>query len=390
MYLSKTILACLVVMLGLSCTERESADDVKFENTFKGARMDSVQKLGDNRFIAYISPAFEPVNPSAYFAFAVSAKDRRTIEITLDYAEHKHRYLPKLSLDKSSWTVIDSSRIVLDTLKHTATIKVEASPTKLFIAAQEIESSKDTYDWLDGMVKEHPETKKRISGETVLGHPNYCLEFENEETKDGIALVARQHPPETPGGTIGFKAFYEELFSDAEIAKEFRGQFNIYTFPLLNPDGADMGNWRHNANGVDLNRDWQDFTQPETKMVKAYFEEKLEKGKKIRFALDFHTSFSGPYLLVLDSLNLIKSKGITSTWIKNIEDNSSFLVEDRKRSQELPYCYNYFFNQLKCEAVTYEDGDEIDRAQIRQRAKVYAKELMKTLIAKKKANAFND
>ena len=149
----------------------------------------------------------------------------------------------------------------------------------------------------------------------------------------------------------------------------------------MNPDGADMGNWRHNANGKDLNRDWIDFSQPETQMVKSFLADKTSVGKKVRFGIDFHTSFSGPYLLVLDSINENTPGRIIPNWIENIEENSNYTVNNRKRSQELPYCYNYFFNELNAEAVTYEDGDEIDRAIIRKKAKVYAEQLMKTLLS---------
>jgi murein tripeptide amidase MpaA len=157
-------------------------------------------------------------------------------------------------------------------------------------------------------------------------------------------------------------------------------EFNIYTFPFINPDGVDMGNWRHNANGVDLNRDWVDFTQPETQMVDNYLTHKISKGKKILFAIDFHTSYSGPYLLILDSINEIKTNKIISNWIHHIENNSQFKVDARRRSQDLPYCYNYFFKKFNSEAVTYEEGDEVDRNVIKKIAQVYAKEFMATLI----------
>jgi len=153
----------------------------------------------------------------------------------------------------------------------------------------------------------------------------------------------------------------------------------MYTFPLLNPDGVDMGNWRHNANGVDLNRDWVDFSQPETQTARDFILNKVKEGKTINYAIDFHTSHSGPYMLVLDSINLKKVKGLTSRWIKGIEDNSKFKVEARKRSQVLPYCYNWFYNAFNTEAVTYEDGDEEDREIIKKRAKIYAQHFMKTM-----------
>lgn len=371
----------------MACTKKK-ADEISFDNSFKGARLDSIKNLGNNKFIAYISPAFEPTNPSSYFAFAVSSKTKKKIQVQLNYGTYKHRYIPKLSMDKISWKKIDSKNILIDTVNHTATIKLSVTPQKLYVAAQEIETTEDTYKWVSELLNQNPNLKKVVAGKTALNNDNYCLELENENVKNAIGLIARQHPPETPGGTVGFKAFYETLLADTEIANNFRTHFNIYAFPLFNPDGADMGNWRHNANGVDLNRDWKEFTQPETKMAKKYFENKVKQGQNIRFALDFHTSHSGPYLLVLDSLNQSKSKHITSDWIQNIVANSKFKVQDRKRSQELPYCYNYFYNQFGCEAVTYEDGDEVDRTIIKQKAKVYANELMKTLINKVETNAF--
>lgn len=382
----------LVFLIGcvFSCAKKKVIDDVNFDGNFAGARLDSVEVLGNNKYVAHILPAFEPVNKSPYFAFSVSSKTNKNIEVKLNYDNYKHRYIPKLSVDRKSWTNIEEKDIKVDTTTGIATLQLKVSPQKLYVAAQEIETSKDTYLWVDNILKSHPEVKKIVAGKTALNNNNYCLEIENENIKSAIGLIARQHPPETPGGTVGFKAFYETLLSGTETAKTFREHFNIYAFPLFNPDGADMGNWRHNAKGADLNRDWKDFTQPETQMAKKYFANKAKEGNKIRFAIDFHTSYSGPYLLVLDSINEVKTQKIIPDWIKNIETNSSFKVEARRRSQDLPYCYNYFYNEFGSESVTYEDGDEIDRDIIRDRAKVYANQLMKTLINKIEANAFKN
>jgi hypothetical protein len=337
--------------------------------------------------MAYILPAFEPVNTSPWYAFSVSSKSDMEIEVKLNYGNYKHRYIPKLSTDRILWRKIEKSKIKIDTATGIATLNLSISSQKLYVAAQEIESSKDTYLWMDKILKKNPELKKVVAGKTVLNNDNYVIEFEKENIKKAIVIVASQHPPEIPGGTFGFKAFFEELMSNTEIAKQFRNKFNIYTFPLLNPDGADKGNWRHNANGVDLNRDWVDFSQPETQMVKTYLINKVKEGNKIRFAIDFHTSHSGPYMLVLDSINELKTKRIIPNWIQNIEANSKFEVEARRRSQELPYCYNWFFNTLSSEAVTYEDGDEIDRTIITKKAKIYAQQLMITM---NDNNEFND
>ena len=382
--LSKRLIYFLLILATISCSNQKN--EVVFDTSFDGARLDSLIIINENTFETIIKPAFEPVNKSPWFAFAVSSDYSKTINVTLNYGDYKHRYIPKLSHDKKTWKKIKLQNISIDTTNGTATLKLNISSKKLYVAAQELESSKKTYDWVDKIIKNNPELKKVVAGKTVLNNNNYSIELVNKNIKNSIVLIARQHPPEIPGGTIGFKSFFETLMSGNKTAKQFREKFNIYTFPLLNPDGADLGNWRHNANGVDLNRDWVDFTQPETKMVKQYVEDKVKNGKKIQFALDFHTSYSGPYLLVLDSINTSKTKKIIPSWIQGIENNSDFKVEARRRSQELPYCYNYFINTFNCEAVTYEDGDEVDREIIKERAKFYAKFLMKTMLLKLENN----
>lgn len=357
-----------------------SKGNVVFDSSFKGARLDSVSDLGNDRYIAHISPSFEPVNKSPWFAFGISSTKEKQIEVVLNYGVYKHRYTPKLSNDKKTWKKIEKENIEVDTVNGTALLKLSVTPNQLFVSAQEIESSVDTYLWIDSLLLSHPKINKIIAGKTALNKNLYSLEIKNTNINNAIVLIARQHPPEVPGGTIGFKAFFETIMANTKIANDFRKKFNIYTFPLLNPDGADLGNWRHNANGADLNRDWVDFKQPETKTVKDYFENKVKKGQNLRFMIDFHTSYSGPYFLILDSINELKTQKITAEWITNIERDSNFKLEARRRSQELPYCYNYFFNTFGCEGITYEDGDEIDRKIIKERAKVFAKELMKTLL----------
>ena len=46
-----------------------------------------------------------------------------------------------------------------------------------------------------------------------------------------------------------------------------------YIIPCQNPDGVALGNSRLNANGVDLNREWNDATQPETIAIDSFFRE---------------------------------------------------------------------------------------------------------------------
>ena len=75
------------------------------------------------------------------------------------------------------------------------------------------------------------------------------------------------------------------------MAKRFREQFVTFAVPLMNPDGVDNGHWRHNQGGIDLNRDWQNFNQPETSNIKHFLEQKTGEGYDFVFGGDFHSTW---------------------------------------------------------------------------------------------------
>ena len=95
-------------------------------------------------------------------------------------------------------------------------------------------------------------------------------------------VFGRQHPPEVTGW-LAMKAFVETLNGDSKLAKKFRKKYTTYVVPLMNPDGADLGHWRHNAGGVDLNRDWSQFHHPETQAVRDFLRKKTVEGAKLYF-----------------------------------------------------------------------------------------------------------
>ena len=130
-----------------------------------------------------------------------------------------------------------------------------------------------------------------MAGKTVLDENNYVLELEQELVGASVVSCRQTTPTRSSRRHLfRFNTFIWNCWETVRSRRKFRTQFNIYAFPLLNPDGADMGMWRHNANGKDLNRDWVEFSQPETQTVRDYLDGKVDDGKNIQFAVDFHTS----------------------------------------------------------------------------------------------------
>ncbi|WOH36287.1 M14 family metallopeptidase [Thalassotalea fonticola] len=355
-------------------------EGVYFSNLANGTRLNKVTKLSREHYEITISSEFIPTNSSSFFAFQLWADEKKTIKISLKYTEYKHRYIPKLSEDGLIWRPIKG--LILSESDTTATFDITLSSKKLWLSAQEIESSEHTYEWLDKFISNKSYIRKHSVGKTVLKQDLFVVSSEQESVKPSVVLIARQHPPEIPGGVIAFKAFFEEVMGVSNLAQNFRKEFNIYAFPLLNPDGADNGNWRHNSNGKDLNRDWEAFTQPETLAVKNFVIEKVkQENKSIWFGIDFHTSYNGPYLLILNEENEQMAKTrIIPRLINNINDQTPIFNQYRRRDQDLPYCYNWFYKAFGSEAITYEEGDETDRSIIKARARLYAKSLMQQML----------
>jgi Zinc carboxypeptidase len=108
----------------------------------------------------------------------------------------------------------------------------------------------------------------QIVGQSVLNKPIYVCRIGSGEIK--ILLWSQMHGNESTTTKALFD-FINVLNSDTNLAKQLLSQFTFCCIPMLNPDGAELYT-RENANEVDLNRDSQDQSQPESKILRAVFE----------------------------------------------------------------------------------------------------------------------
>lgn len=108
----------------------------------------------------------------------------------------------------------------------------------------------------------------QIIGKSVLGKSIYS--FEIGEGKNRIFLWSQMHGNESTTTKALFD-FLNVLQSGSELAQKLLNTFTFCSIPMLNPDGATLYT-RENANKVDLNRDSQALTQPESKILRDVFE----------------------------------------------------------------------------------------------------------------------
>lgn len=108
---------------------------------------------------------------------------------------------------------------------------------------------------------------KSVLGQSVLEKPIHLVEVGSGKTK--LLIWSQMHGNESTTTKAVFD-FLSFLTSDDSLAENIRKHFTIKIIPILNPDGAELYT-RANANDVDLNRDFIDLTQPESKLLMELF-----------------------------------------------------------------------------------------------------------------------
>ncbi len=108
-----------------------------------------------------------------------------------------------------------------------------------------------------------------IIGKSVQEKPIYSYRIGSGKSK--ILLWSQMHGNESTTTKALFD-FLKLLNSGSDLANKYLEKFTFLAIPMLNPDGAKLYT-RQNANEVDLNRDSQTLSQPESKILRKTFTE---------------------------------------------------------------------------------------------------------------------
>ncbi len=350
------------------------------DNRFDGARVNDCRFNEDTLQIT-IEAENEPINPSPYYGFKIWSDTEKEILLELNYPNGRHRYYPKLSRNGKSWEWIDSTDFRLAADSVNAYLNLSVSPDTIWLAAQELNTSSDVRAWCLEKAA-HSDVSFSTIGKSRLDRDLLHLEIGRGELrkKEAVLIISRQHPPEVTG-YLAMQAFVDAILEDTPIANAFRAQFRILVFPLMNPDGVDLGHWRHNVGGVDLNRDWAYYHQPEVRQVANYFVKTLRQHKnKAVLGLDFHSTWDDVFYTMTDEVPA-HIKGFKDYWLQGIaEAIPGYTPRDAPSAALTPTSKNWFATQLKADAVTYEIGDDTPRDFIREKGRISAYEMMKLLI----------
>ncbi len=363
---------------------------VFFSNQFEGARLNGVAYDGDNHYTLWITAENTPVNPSPWYAFKVWSKDSMDISLKFTYDGSRSRYYPKISRDGMHFKPLDSTRFKLINpgegefgIKAAPeqieiTVAVDKEPT--WIAAQELYTSTAVKKWVDSLSGK-PFVSNYEIGKSREGRSMNLMEINDGNSRKALMIISRQHPPEVTG-FLAMKSFIETLTGDSDQARAFRKAYTVFNVPLMNPDGVDNGHWRHNGGGIDLNRDWQEFNQPETRAVRDFLKLKSSEGYQFVFGADFHSTWDDIYY-PLDSTVTGNQGKIVFDWIQSISQRLPQKKTNISTSDRLTptmVSRNHFYSAYAMPAIVFELGDNTPRDFLKVKGQVAAEELMRLLM----------
>jgi predicted deacylase len=340
---------------------------------FDGAPAAACAVLGERDFALLITPEHAPpINPSPWYAFRYHATGDAPVRVTLRYLGGQHRYAPKWSDGEGNWRELPTEPAADG--KGTV-IRLPAGSG--MVAAQELLSPADARADLDRW--------SAASGAPVItlgrshdGRPVEAVRLGRADAPRLVILLGRQHPPEV-SGAVAMEAFVDALAERGALP----GDVQVIVVPLLNPDGTARGHWRANRGGIDLNRDWGTFTQPETRAVKGWLDA-LPAGVRPVLMLDFHSTRTNLFYVQGEGEATPAQLRFRQAWLEGREGALAgypFTIEPRDANPGSGTAKNWFHATYAIPAYTYEVADEADRAATRAAAKALAQQVIPALDA---------
>jgi murein tripeptide amidase MpaA len=108
-----------------------------------------------------------------------------------------------------------------------------------------------------------------LAATTPEGRPVPVVTFGDPDQGRTIWVIARQHPGETPASWAVEGLIRRLADASDPVTNALLSRACVFVAPLVNPDGAELGNHRTSATGVNLNRVWDDPDEDDAPEVAA-------------------------------------------------------------------------------------------------------------------------
>lgn len=194
-----------------------------------------------------------------------------------------------VSENGSDWKSIPTETIPTNRIR----LHLQMPGPTLYVARVEPYRLSDLERFLKS-IRSNPLVEIRPIGKTVQGRELEIVRIGRTNAPYRVFLRARAHAWE-PGGNWILEGVTERLLSK-EGAK-FLENYCVYFLPMANKDGVALGRTRFNLQGRDLNRNWNEPSDPqlapENFALEKWLTGMIAAGQKPHLALELHNDGNG-------------------------------------------------------------------------------------------------
>lgn len=340
---------------------------------FEGASRSACYVENERAISILVAPEHQPpINPSPWYAFGYSVAKGEKLTVNVRYVGARHRYAPKWQ-GRGEATGFSAS-----VAEDGSAVSIMLPAGDGVVSGQPLITSAH-YEKLLKQLAVSGKGHRLTLGYSHDGRPIEAVRLGNANAPRLVILLGRQHPPEVTGA-VALDAFALAVAKHMGSGAIDRKEYQFLIVPLLNPDGVARGHWRANLGGIDINRDWGAFSQPETRSVRDWLS-KLPAGVKPALMLDFHsTSRNLVYVQGADASK--QGQRFLAAWLEGKETAFAgfpFSIEPRDANPGLGTTKNWFHATYGIPAYTYEVGDGSDAAAVQSAAEALAQTMIPAL-----------
>ena len=373
-------------------------------NEFNAARLNDAWLMKGKEdamdtVVVLIEPENAPINNSPWYGFKIWSDESQSIILRLEYTDARHRYVPKWTFSPKDliWQAMDSVTVI----EGDAMMLVSLGPEAKWIAAHPTHPNDYTglKNYLvDAGISELVQTDtvgythanrgiiewktQQTVASKLQQTPSENMDEPEQKALNGqglLLLFSRQHPPEVTGYRT-FLHFYNRLHASDDLAIQFRELFTILAYPMLNPDGVVEGHWRHNLKGIDLNRDWEYFRQPETRAVRDAVSPYADLEYSVVYGIDFHSTNENVFYPINEEV-VTGIDNFTQRWFPFVaEANPALNFRSEEFEPNSPISKNWVYKTFGTDALTFEVNDTLSEEAMKQLGITAAESLMKLLL----------
>ncbi len=206
-------------------------------------------------------------------------------------------------------------------------------------------------------------------GASVQNRALYMLTIQDTASpgflRHRVWIHARTHPNEVQGTWVT-NELIRILLSEEPLGRLMRERCVFNVMPMYNPDGVELGYGRENANGVDIESNWdKPVLEPEVEVLKGLFERFMAEPSPIRVALNMHSAAyctryfvyhdatgTSPLYAQVEQQYIGAVRATFAEWIEPWDFFVSWMYGAPLRYPESWFWYNHAEGVL---ALTYED-----------------------------------